>query len=140
MSHYVPVDLRRQVREQFKNCCAYCGTAESLTVAIFEVEHIVPRAKGGETTLTNLCLACPSCNRYKSTQQTATDPSTKQITSLFNPQQDVWTDHFAWNEDFTEIVGSTTTGRVTVTALRMNRAQLIRVRRMWVKMGEHPPV
>ena len=41
-------------------------TAESLTVTTFEIEHIIPRSKGGETAFENLCLACPTCNRYKS--------------------------------------------------------------------------
>ena len=52
MSAYVPVDLQREVRTRFTNCCAYCCTAEEL---------------------------------------------------------------------------------------RMNRSQLVRVRRMWAIMGEHPP-
>ena len=30
-------------------------------------------------------------------------------------------------------------GRVTIEALKMNRVQLVRVRKMWVKLGEHPP-
>ncbi|MFM7441805.1 MAG: hypothetical protein ACKO2V_24940 [Snowella sp.] len=36
-------------------------------------------------------------------------------------------------------MGITAEGRATIEALRMNRPQLIRVRVMWVKMGEHPP-
>ncbi len=139
MSQYVSVELRRAIRKQFQNCCAYCETAEHLTVAIFEVEHIVPRAKGGETVLSNLCLACPSCNRYKSIQQTVVDPQTRQKVSLFHPQQDSWQTHFSWHEDGTEIIGITSTGRATISALRMNRLQLMRVRKMWVVMGEHPP-
>lgn len=41
--------------------------------------------------------------------------------------------------DATEIVGLTGTGKITISALRMNRPQLLRIRRMWVKMNEHPP-
>jgi hypothetical protein len=29
--------------------------------------------------------------------------------------------------------------QATIEALRMNRPALIRLRRMWVQMGEHPP-
>ncbi len=65
MSAYLPADLRRQVRAHFANCCAYCRTAEELTVAIFEFEHITPRSAGGETIFENICFACPTCNRYK---------------------------------------------------------------------------
>src|SRR5436190_15064531 len=34
----------------------------------FQVEHIVPRAKGGTDRLSNLCLACEKCNKAKGTQ------------------------------------------------------------------------
>ncbi len=94
---------------------------------------------GGKTVFENLCLACPSCNRYKATRQTAIDPNTQNEVKLFNPQQQLWADHFTWSEDATEIVGLTTIGRATIYTLKMNRLQLTRVRKMWVEMGEHPP-
>jgi len=40
MSLYIPSELRKRVREHFGNRCAYCHTAEELSVAIFELEHI----------------------------------------------------------------------------------------------------
>ena len=43
------------------------------------------------------------------------------------------------DKDNTTIIGLTAIGRATIDALQMNRPQLLRVRRMWVKMGEHPP-
>ncbi len=61
------------------------------------------------------------------------------MNQLFNPQKQTWNTHFKWNDTQTEIVGLTAEGRATVEALKMNRPQLIRVREMWVKMGEHPP-
>ena len=139
VSAYVPAELRRRIRARFADCCAYCRTGESLTVAIFEIEHIVPRSVGGETVFEYLCLACPTCNRSKAPRQIAAAPLTGQTVLLFHPQQQQWEEHFAWNEDATEIIGLTLMGQVTIDALRMNRPQLIRRRRMWVKMGEHPP-
>lgn len=139
MSAYIPIELQRQIRAWFANCCAYCRTAEALTVAIFEFEHIIPRWAGGETVFENLCLSCPTCNRYKAHRQTALDPTTGQSVSLFHPHLQVWTEHFAWSEDATELIGLTSVGRATVAALKMNRPQLTRVRRMWVKLAEHPP-
>jgi hypothetical protein len=139
VSVYLPAGLRRQVRARFANYCAYCRTAEDLTVAIFEFEHITPRSVGGETVFGNICLACPTCNRYKADRTTAVDPRAQETVFLFHPHRDAWTDHFKWNEDATEIIGVTATGRATIAALRMNRPQLIRVRRMWVAMAEHPP-
>jgi hypothetical protein len=139
MSVYIPVELQRQVRAHFAGRCAYCQTPEALTVVTFEFEHIIPRSAQGLTIFENLCLACPTCNRYKAHHQTATDPMTGEIASLFHPHQDLWTDHFVWNEDGTEIIGVTAIGRATIITLKMNRPQLKRVRQMWVKMGEHPP-
>lgn len=139
MSVYIPVELRRQVRAHFANRCAYCQTAEVLTVATFEIEHIIPRAAGGQTVFTNLCLSCPTCNRYKAQHQAAPDPLTAQLTPLFHAHLQVWQEHFAWNEDGTALIGLTPTGRATIAALKMNRPPLIRVRQLWIKMGEHPP-
>jgi hypothetical protein len=139
VSEYLPTELRRQIRDHFRGCCAYCRSAEELTVAIFEVEHVIPRSAGGSSVFSNLCLACPTCNRYKGSRTTARDPRTGDTAPLFQPHRDTWNTHFAWNEDATEITGLTPIGRVTVEALRMNRRQLVRVRRMWTAMGVHPP-
>jgi hypothetical protein len=139
VSRYVPVALQREVRERFGNRCAYCRTAEALTVVTFELEHVTPKAAGGETSFDNLVLACPSCNRYKATRQHALDPDTGEWVRLFHPHQDRWAAHFAWDEDGVTLLGETPIGRATVDALRMNRPQLLRVRRLWVKLGEHPP-
>ena len=74
MSVRVPAAFRRRVAEHFASCCAYCRTAESLSVAIFELEHITPRSAGGETTFENICFSCPTCNRYKAYRTSAIDP------------------------------------------------------------------
>jgi hypothetical protein len=139
MTAYIPLELKRRVRDQFANCCAYCRTAESLTVTTFEFEHINPVSAGGETAFENLCFSCPMCNRYKSDQVLAPDAATLTEVPLFHPHQDRWAEHFSWNEESTEIIGLTAIGRATVAALKMNRPQMIRVRRMWVAMSEHPP-
>jgi hypothetical protein len=110
-----------------------------LSVAIFEFEHITPRSAGGKTKFENLCMSCPTCNRYQAHQTTALDPVSDEEVVLFHLHQIVWADHFEWSDDGAEIIGLTPTGRATIEALRMNRTQKIRVRRMWHVMGEHPP-
>lgn len=40
--------------------CAYCGTAEDLTL-----DHMTPFARGGENTKDNIALACRRCNSHK---------------------------------------------------------------------------
>ena len=139
MSVYIPVELQRKIRTHFFDRCAYCQTTEALTVAIFEIEHIIPRSAQGQTVFENLCLACPTCNRYKANRQEALDPVSNEMVPLFHPHLQSWTDHFAWSETNIEIVGLSPIGRATISALKMNRPQMIRVRQMWAKMGLHPP-
>jgi hypothetical protein len=109
-----------------------------LTVAIFEIEHIIPLASGGITEFENLCLACPSCNRFKSNRtQGRTDTGSES--RLFHPQQDHWLEHFDWSVDATVIVGLTEVAQATIKTLRMNRQQVVDVRSLWVDAGRHPP-
>jgi hypothetical protein len=139
MSAHVRTALKRLVREHFANRCAYCQTAEILTATHFEIEHIIPRAAGGQTIVGNLCLSCPMCNRFKSDSSSFVDPISQIEVPLFHPQLQNWNEHFTWNDEGTEIVGRSPTGRATIAALRMNRPAMVRVRRMWVVLGEHPP-
>ena len=87
----------------------------------------------------NLCLACSTCNRYKASRQAAVALLLGHTVPLFHPQRQLWKEHFAWNTDATMILDLTPIGQATIEALRMNRPALIRLRRMWVQMGEHPP-
>ena len=51
--------LRRGIFDAWGHGCAYCGsTADTL-------DHVLPIAKGGLTTRTNLIPACRSCNLAK---------------------------------------------------------------------------
>jgi HNH endonuclease len=140
MSVYIAVDLQRRIRHRFQGCCAYCRTAEALTATTFEFEHMVPLSLGGLTIFENLCLACPSCNRCKGDRLEGLDPVTQERVRLFHPHLQRWDDHFSWSQDCCELVGVTACGRGTIEALRMNRDALVRVRHLWVKLGEHPPV
>lgn len=76
MSLYIAAELRRRVRKHFADCCAYCRTAEWLTVVTFEIEHIVPISAGGSTEFDNLCFAYPMCNRHKADRTAGLDPTT----------------------------------------------------------------
>ena len=86
----------------------------------------------------NLALSCSCCNGSKATKIAAIDPITKKEVPLFHPRKEVWSDHFAWSEDYLKIVGKTATGRATVAALKMNQKVTVNLRR--VTMGlTHPP-
>jgi hypothetical protein len=134
MTPAVGFALRAQVRQLDGARCAYCQTPEALTITTFEIDHIIPVSAGGATTLGNLCLTCPACNRFKSARQTAIDPDTARVVPLYHPRRDEWSVHFAWSNDRQRILGITPSGRATVEALRMNRPQLVNLRRIWAKM------
>ena len=139
MSLYIPVQIQRTIRQQFKYRCAYCQTQEALIATTFEIEHIKPLSTGGETIVQNLCLACPHCNRHKSDRETFRDPESNQIVALFHPQQQVWAEHYIWNRDTSVLLGITAIGRATLEALEINRPALVNLRKLWHKFGEHPP-
>ena len=46
----------------FGNCCAYCGSYEGLDI---QLEHVIPKSKGGAHCLANIIPACATCNRSK---------------------------------------------------------------------------
>jgi len=95
----------------------------------FSVEHIIPRQAGGETTLDNLALACQGCNGHKYVKTEGVGPVSGELVPLFHPRRQLWREHFAWNADFTLIIGLTPTGRATVEVLQLNREGLINLRR-----------
>lgn len=58
---YKGVNLTRQnIFKRDSNECQYCGTRKDLTI-----DHVMPRAKGGSDTWTNLVTACKKCNAKK---------------------------------------------------------------------------
>ena len=131
---------RRVIVERARGCCEYCRSQARFAMQSFSVEHIVPRSGGGETTLDNLALACQGCNNHKYTKVEGKDSVTGGFVPLYHPRQQRWRDHFAWNEDFTFIIGVTPTGRATVETLQLNRESLVNLRRILYATGEHPPV
>jgi 5-methylcytosine-specific restriction endonuclease McrA len=85
---------RQRVVQRAGYRCEYCGYPQEASPIPLEVDHIIPQAKGGRTTLTNLALACRRCNQHKGTKTTGIDPETQQSVRLFNPRSDRWAEHF----------------------------------------------
>ena len=136
---YIPVDLRIQVEQADRGRCCYCLTQEINSGIALSFDHILPLSKGGATSFDNLCLACRSCNEFKSDQVEEGDPLTGGIVPLFHPRQQNWDNHFVWSEDGTRVEGTTGVGRATVLALQLNHATICAARRRWVASGWHPP-
>ena len=59
---------------------------------------------------------------------------------LYNPRQQLWSDHFRWSDDNLRLIGLTEIGRATIDRLKINRAEVVESRREWVQMGKHPPM
>jgi hypothetical protein len=135
----ITAQLRRDVETRAQWCCEYCRSQASVALQSFAVDHIQPRNQGGETTLENLASSCPGCNAHKYNKSTAIDPLSGERVPLYHPRNDRWEEHFAWSSDFTLIVGLTPSGRATVEGLNMNREGVVKLRRLLLAAGEHPP-
>ncbi|MBA4183115.1 MAG: HNH endonuclease [Acidobacteria bacterium] len=132
-------ELKNKIRRQARNRCGYCLTPQAIVSMPLEIEHLQPIACGGTDDEENLWLACRNCNGFKHAKTHATDPQTNIETPLFNPRQQVWSEHFELSEDKTEIVGKTACGRATIIALRLNFEQAVNARKVWVSAGWFPP-
>ncbi len=135
----IPEATRQRVREAAGDACGYCLSPQRLVMSKLEIEHIIPRARGGSDEESNLWLSCGLCNRYKGTQVEAADPLMGDAVPLYNPRINIWYEHFSWSTDGAKIVGLTPTGRATIVALNLNNEVAVEVRRNWVLAGWHPP-
>lgn len=60
-------EVREYLLEKFGRTCVYCGAKDTP----LEVEHITPKSRGGSNRISNLTLACTSCNQRKGNQTAA---------------------------------------------------------------------
>lgn len=139
MSTYVSESLKSQLDAADSRRCSYCLTSEANSGMPMTYDHILPRSKGGITTFENLCLACRTCNEFKSDTTKAEDPLTAERISLFNPRTQIWTEHFTWSPDSIRAEGLTAVGRATIITLRMNNPVIVAARWRWTISGWHPP-
>ena len=56
-------EVKEYLLEKWGRKCAYCGK----TGVPLQTEHIVPKSRGGSNRVSNLTLACDSCNKKKGT-------------------------------------------------------------------------
>lgn len=54
-------ELREYMLEKWHRKCAYCGATDTQ----LEIEHIIPKSKGGSNRVSNLTLSCTKCNQKK---------------------------------------------------------------------------
>ena len=54
-------EIREYLLEKFHRKCVYCGK----TNTPLEIEHIIPKSRGGQSTVDNLAISCHECNQRK---------------------------------------------------------------------------
>ncbi len=57
-------EVREYLLEKWNRKCAYCGKKD----VPLEIEHIIPRTRGGSNRVSNLTLSCIPCNLKKGTR------------------------------------------------------------------------
>jgi len=135
----VSITLIEAVISRASKCCEYCKSQDRYSPTVFTIDHVLPQSVDGTSDFDNLAYAYFLCNRLKSNKLKTFDSATESWVALFSPRKDAWSDHFAWNEDATQIVPLTIVGRCTAKKLRLNREKLIEYRNCIIPFGTHPP-
>ena len=130
----ISVALRRLVYQRAGGGCEYCRMPEQFSFHPHQVDHVIPEKQGGHTDADNCALACILCNQHKGSDLASIDPLTRQITLLFNPRQQRWTEHFALTEDGV-LVSATPAGRTTIQLLQLNLLERIGERKLLREAG-----
>ena len=77
--------------------CAYCGKSSYEDKVKLHVDHIVPRATGGESVAGNLITSCSTCNVTKNAMALACTNSILEVVSKRNSARGVPNDtQFLW--------------------------------------------
>jgi len=128
--------LRKLIADRAFHLCEYCKSPQTYSPSPFDVEHIIPKSRGGQSDSDNLAY---SCNDYKSNKISATDPINHLEIPIFHPRKNIWSDHFAWDVSGLFIIGTTPNGRASVDLLKLNRLELVNLRSLLTMIGKHPP-
>jgi hypothetical protein len=130
-----PDSLRRIVAARAGGACEYCRLMELGTGSTFHVEHVLPMALGGTTTLDNLAFSCSGCNLAKGKRVAG-----RAADRIFNPRAHEpwllgWYLHFELNDASGLIVPRTATGKATIETLNMNAPQRVFARLVQIRVG-----
>jgi hypothetical protein len=118
------------------NRCEYGQLPAQFQVGGLEVDHILPRSRGGQTDMANVALACPHCNARTWAHIDGEDRTSGQRVALFHPRTQRWEEHFQWSAQHPfEIVGISVYGRATVARWQMNHPDLVSIRRLLAGLG-----
>ncbi len=127
---------RELVRTRADGSCEYCRIPQRLFAQLFQIEHIVALSHNGTDDIGNTALACRRCNLHKGPNLSGIDPATGELTRLFHPRNDSWTEHLVQLPSG-ELAGLTNIGRTTVAVLAMNAERRVELRQA-IHAIEHP--
>jgi hypothetical protein len=110
-------DIRRRVAQRAEWRCEYCLLSEDDSGFRHQIDHIVSKKHGGDSSEDNLAFACAVCNRNKGSDVAALGLGGRPV-SLFHPRRQAWRDHFRLDGPIVRPL--TATGEVTIRVLRLN--------------------
>jgi 5-methylcytosine-specific restriction endonuclease McrA len=84
---------RENVYERDKNTCQYCGRAVERKE--LNLDHVIPRHLGGETTWENIVCSCKECNTKKANRT----PQQARMSLIRRPKKPVWRPYLDFNLD-----------------------------------------
>jgi hypothetical protein len=128
--------IRQKVEGRAQGRCEYCRLPQLHYVSRFQNDHVVSLKHGGKSDLSNLALACVSCNARKGSDITSIDPITGLHALLFNPRIHEWGRHFEIDFYSGKITGTTSEGRATVELLKFNTTERIEERFILIEQNE----
>jgi hypothetical protein len=118
--------LEKLVWQRANSRCEYCQLSQNNSPLPHAIDHIIARQHHGPTEAENLALACFFCNSYKGPNIAGLNPHTGRRVRLFHPRKDRWSRHFTWQGP--TLLGRTTSGRVTIALLEINRPEAVELR------------
>ncbi len=75
---------RRNIYEHYNYKCAYCGI--KFSTSDLNLEHVVPKSRGGKTDWSNIVTSCIPCNLRKGSRL----PDEAHMKLLVNPTKPKW--------------------------------------------------
>ena len=130
-------DVERLVKRRARYRCEYCRLPQSASRGPHQIDHIIAEQHEENDDPSNLALACIHCNLHKGPNIAGLDPTTRELTRLYNPRRGRWHDHFAWQGAV--LTGLTPIGRATVRVLAMNAPVMVAAREALIAEGRFPP-
>jgi hypothetical protein len=138
MSGGISPALRKHVAERAYHVCEYCLIHEDDTLWGCEIDHVISRKHQGSSDAGNLAFCCSTCNATKGTDVAAFVGTPPQLSRLFHPRQDKWSDCFALRRVIIESENGF--GEATVQLLRLNNSLRLIEREALERAGRYPTI